>query len=347
MFDYYKKTDEKYKLYRTFRMIITDKRFFTLSSDAKILYELMVDRTMVSIENGWFDDNERVFIIYTLDEMSQKFNCSKTTCTKVMNELQKIGLIEKKRRGQGKPSIIYVKNIMTVESAQQVENVSDSNREWNTMPFVEYENLSFKNDNNTYSRNENFNNQELHNLAFTPLKERENDNICDSKITEIESLKSQKLVCNNNNINNNTCINNIYPINQSNHQSRDGRIDRTFIQELKENIDYDDCCVMYKRSEVDNVINLAYDLVATSDDIIRIGNKSYPRAYVRQILLTLNSSKVGFLIEKMEKIGTDGNIRNPKKYLQSCIFSTALNYDFEWKEFFNRTYYGGVITGNG
>mgnify|MGYP002508190219 CR=1 FL=1 len=113
-FDYYYGVEaEQFSFYRVPRLLIKDERFKGLSSDAKLLYGLMLDRMSLSMKNGWLDDENRAYIIYTVDNMMEDLGCAKATCAKVIKELDSdngIGLIEKKRRGLGKPDIIYVKN---------------------------------------------------------------------------------------------------------------------------------------------------------------------------------------------------------------------------------------------
>lgn len=106
-------------------MLIKDENFKGLSSDAKLLYELMLDRMSLSIKNGWFDDDNRAFIIYTIDNIMEDLGCGKDKAVKVVAELDQkkgIGLIEKVRRGLGKPAIIYVKNfIVSKEEATKID----------------------------------------------------------------------------------------------------------------------------------------------------------------------------------------------------------------------------------
>ena len=114
-FDYYYGVEaEQFSFYRVPRLLIKDERFKGLSSDAKLLYGLMLDRMSLSMKNGWLDDENRAYIIYTVDNMMEDLGWAKATCAKVIKELDSdngIGLIEKKRRGLGKPDIIYVKNL--------------------------------------------------------------------------------------------------------------------------------------------------------------------------------------------------------------------------------------------
>lgn len=94
------------------KFLITDEKFRYLSNDAKILYGLMLDKISLSMSNGWVDKENRVYIIYTTEQIMQDMNCSSGICTKILSELDTkkgIGLIERHKRGLGKPDIIYVK----------------------------------------------------------------------------------------------------------------------------------------------------------------------------------------------------------------------------------------------
>ena len=115
-FDYYYGAEaEQFSFYRVPRLLIKDERFKGLSSDAKLLYGLMLDRMSLSMKNGWLDDENRAYIIYTIDNIREDLGCSKEKAVKVLAELDAdkgIGLVEKIRRGLGKPDIIYVKNFV-------------------------------------------------------------------------------------------------------------------------------------------------------------------------------------------------------------------------------------------
>jgi hypothetical protein len=120
---YYGIEAEQFAFYRVPRLLIKDERFRNISSDAKLLYGLMLDRMSLSMKNGWFDDENRAYIIYTIENVMSDLGCGKDKAIKVLAELDSnkgIGLIEKVRRGLGKPDIIYVKNFSTIsdESAE-------------------------------------------------------------------------------------------------------------------------------------------------------------------------------------------------------------------------------------
>ena len=124
-FDYYYGVQsEQFSFYRIPRLLIKDQHFKGLSSDAKILYGLMLDRMALSMKNHWLDNENRAYIIYSISNVMEDINCSKPTCVKIMKELDSFGLIERKRKGLGKPDIIYVKNFAVLEDSQEQDEES-------------------------------------------------------------------------------------------------------------------------------------------------------------------------------------------------------------------------------
>ena len=123
-FDYFRGMEaEQYSFYRVPKVLFTAECFKSLSCEAKVLYGLMLDRMSLSIKNRWFDDEDRVYIIFTVDEIAELMNCGTQKAVKMIKELDTrngIGLIEKKRLGLGKPNVIYVKNFMIKEIPNQL-----------------------------------------------------------------------------------------------------------------------------------------------------------------------------------------------------------------------------------
>ena len=178
-FDYYYGIEaEQFSFYRVPRLLIKDERFKGLSSDAKLLYGLMLDRMSLSMKNGWLDDENRAYIIYTVDAIMEDLGCSKPTCTKIMRELDSdngIGLIEKKRRGLGKPDIIYVKNFASVPDEKEPSN-PDVSTEVKDFNFKKQKNLTSEsketkpqevNDFVPNYNNTNYNNQSHNDINYT------------------------------------------------------------------------------------------------------------------------------------------------------------------------------------
>jgi len=104
---------EHYSFYRIPKLLFTDSRFSCISTEAKVLYGLMLDRMDLSLKNKWIDKKNRVFIYFTLEEAMKSLNCKKDKGLKLFAELDNkngIGLIERVKQGQGKPMRIYVKS---------------------------------------------------------------------------------------------------------------------------------------------------------------------------------------------------------------------------------------------
>ena len=111
--DYYYGTEaEQYSFYRVPKTLLTDSRYKGVSIEAKVLYGLLLDRMSLSVRNGWMDKDRRVYIYFTQEDAMALMNCGKDKATRLFRELDQggIGLIERKKQGQGRPTRIYVKN---------------------------------------------------------------------------------------------------------------------------------------------------------------------------------------------------------------------------------------------
>lgn len=113
---FYGQSSELFSFYRIPKLLFQDSRFQPLSTDAKTLYGILLDRMSLSARNGWLDKAGRVFIIYTMQEVQDSLGCADKKATKLLRELEEYGLIERKRRGLGKPDLIYVKNFSSESS---------------------------------------------------------------------------------------------------------------------------------------------------------------------------------------------------------------------------------------
>lgn len=104
---------EQFSFYRIPKLLMSSEHFRKLSTDAKVLYGLMLDRMSLSMKNHWLDDQGRVYIFFPVEEVMQMLHSKSEKATKLLAELDSkkgIGLIERVRQGQGKLSIIYIKN---------------------------------------------------------------------------------------------------------------------------------------------------------------------------------------------------------------------------------------------
>ena len=124
---FYGQAGELFSFFRIPKTLFQEKRFQNLSTDAKILYGILLDRMSLSAKNGWRDEQGRVYIIYTVREVQESLCCAEHKAVKLFRELENIGLVERKRRGLGRPSLIYVKDFSSGLPKAQVQNCQNSN----------------------------------------------------------------------------------------------------------------------------------------------------------------------------------------------------------------------------
>ena len=106
-FEYYYGTQaDQFSFIRIPRILLLDEAFSVLSLSAKVLYSVLLDRMGLSMKNKWLDEENKVYIIYQITEIQSDLGFSKKKAMDYLTELEKIGLIEKKKRGFGLPNII-------------------------------------------------------------------------------------------------------------------------------------------------------------------------------------------------------------------------------------------------
>ena len=119
---FYGQAGELFSFYRIPKALFQETRFQDLSTDAKTLYGILLDRMSLSAQNGWLDEQGRVFIIFTIEDVKRSLCCADNKATKLLRELEEFGLIERKRRGLGRPSLVYVKNFSADSSKTRFQN---------------------------------------------------------------------------------------------------------------------------------------------------------------------------------------------------------------------------------
>lgn len=118
-FDYfYEDQSQQFAFYRIPKVLFTDAMFQGISTEGKVLYGLLLDRVSLSRDNGWIDEEGRVYIIFTLTSIREAMNCSEKSAIKYLSELEEFGLIERIKQGLGKPALIYVKNFIDQQNLQ-------------------------------------------------------------------------------------------------------------------------------------------------------------------------------------------------------------------------------------
>ncbi len=174
-FDYfYGRDTDAYQFIKIPLVFFESEIFSDLSIEAKVLYSFLLSRAGLSFKNNWLDEKRRVYIIFTLEEVMEKLTCGSEKAVKLFTELDArtgIGLIERKRRGQGKPSIIYVKDFMSIFKTMDSRLSKNSSQDFHETKLKTYENrssrsseieaLDFRESNGNYIEKNKINNSEI------------------------------------------------------------------------------------------------------------------------------------------------------------------------------------------
>ena len=114
---FYEEESEQFAFYRIPQVLFKDDRFSKLSTDAKVLYGLFLNRVSLSKKNHWVDERGRVYVYYTLENIQEDLHCASQKAMKLLRELEKCGLIERVKQGLCKPDRIYVKNFILLQKS--------------------------------------------------------------------------------------------------------------------------------------------------------------------------------------------------------------------------------------
>ena len=269
-----------------------------------MLYGILLDRMSLSMKNGWLDEENKVFIIFTIDEIEETMNIGRNKAINIMKEIQDFGLIEKKRRGLGKPNIIYVKSFLveTKEENRTAEEETSEDRSLN----VKFQEVSKAN-------LQKFEKQTSRNLENKPQEvSKTNCNKTNTNKTEYS----------------NTDFNNTSPRSPSktsgiNHQEQDPEVEET-IQTLKQNIEY--LSLIEERAEeketIDLMLNLMTEVIKNKTDR-RINQSRIPFERLKEQLLTLKKEHIDYVLLVLSE--NKNKISNLRAYLLSLLYNAPVN----------------------
>lgn len=303
-FEYYYGTQaDQFSFIRIPRILLLDEAFSALSLSAKVLYSVLLDRMGLSMKNKWLDEENKVYIIYQITEIQSDLGFSKKKAMDYLTELEKIGLIEKKKRGFGLPNIIYVKSFMAHQSSQRSNEMGTSQEK------------------DVVHRSIEMGTPEVMNKHLRGA-ETDTSEVPKNGLQEVPKTVPlyNKTYMNYNNQSNIT----------SNHIKSDGdriRCDQkeqtinAYAELVKKNIDFDVLLHTYSREQdlVEEIYQLILETVQTEKDMIRIAGEYYPTGFVKGKLLKLNYSHIEYVLECMDKNTT--KVRNIKQYLLAALFN--------------------------
>ena len=315
---YYGNEAEQYSFFRIPKTLFTDLNFKKLSVEAKILYGILLDRMSLSIKNKWLDEENKVYIIYTIEEIMEVLNWGRNKSVKVMKEIEEIGLLEKKRLGLGKPNLLYVKNFIYTENNKTTEVSKANLKKFKKQTSGSLENkpqeVSKEDSNNTNINNTETNNTDFNNT--TPISPLEKLGEKSKKTLEEEELK----------------------------------------ETIKKNISYEifEKVRIEEKKKVDVMINVLVKAL-TSFTNIKIGGRHISNENFKEKFLSLNYKHIDYVLKYLRE-NAPKDIRNINAYLLTLLYNAdenirnievikredqkRENYDYSndediWREFLN------------
>ncbi len=283
---YYGKEAEQFNFYRIPKLLFIDERFKGVSTEAKVLYGLLLDRMSLSIKNGWFDDENRVYIYFTLEEAMEFLSIGKDKGIKLFAELDDkkgCGLIKRRTQGFGKPMIIYVMNFNSV-----------------IVP----------NDEETRENSDNFQTSE---------KPK-------SRVLKNRSHVFGKSEVNETNISNNISDNNLITSNQDRECSTKLDVKNEIImrekckKDIAKNIEYALVCENYSQEKADSVLDIILDAVCSKKDYLMIAGGEIPQIVVKNRFLKLDYRHIEYVLDCLEN--NTSKIYNIQSYILTALYNS-------------------------
>jgi len=312
---YYGKQAEQFTFYRIPKKLFTDPTFANISSDAKVLYGLMLDRMSLSLSNEWKDDQDRVFIYFTLIEIQELMNCGHNKAVRLLAELDTekgIGLIERVKQGMGRPTRIYVMNFLGKEDNAHLETQETEN-------FLKEEVMTSE---KGKSRVPEKGSQDF------PIKELINTDLNKTEVNETENESNQS----------------IYPSKNSRAVEKEKEMDRwmEYRDFFKKNIDYEILMQRYPDS-IPEILEILVETACSGSKSFRINGSQIPAERVRERLLSLNSMHIEYVLEAMRDNTSD--VKNIRAFLLSALYNASKTINSYYQARVNHDLYGNPKQG--
>ena len=337
-------------------LMFENSSFGRMSLSAKIIYSLFLERMVLSKKNGWMDEDGRAFIFFTIKDIMANINCHTEKATNALDELEKIGLIERVHQGQGAPSRIYVKDFIDHEKEQgedseAIEKPMDSQIHKNRNPKLtkieildsqESKSLIHKNRNPKLTKTETPDSQESksnkpdNNKPENSKPYENKDRLTDGSIAR---------ACEADDVDNSS-DGIIKVVSDSKGTARRKAQDLSderaaMLEQIKENISYNDVlssCHDYRDVEfVNAVVDVMLETVCARQPIIKIGKEDLPAAVVKERLLSLRYESFIELIDSLRSPLNGKPVRNQKAYILTSLYNAAITGATNWQFSFRDT----------
>ena len=317
---------DMYSFYRIPKLLFTSEYFKNLSCEAKVLYGLMLDRMSLSIKNRWFDEEDRAYIFFSVEEIMEMLNCGRNkavNCLKELDQEKGIGLIEKRRIGLGKTNVIYVKNFSLTEypdepaifdSEETPENVAErkENTETEIEEYAKKEPEKPVNTQKFEKQTSGSLKNKLQEVSKTNFKEFEKQT---SRSLENKLQEVSKTNCNNTEYNyTEFSENESYQYLSEQEKGKDRIQERNeYRQLIHDNIEYEIPCQSYGTGRVEELVELMLDAICSTKTYQQINGEAVPTQVVKSRLLKVGYEHIQYVFFSLDR--STSKVKNIRQYM--------------------------------
>ena len=307
---FYGGESEQYSFYRIPKVLFTAAHYRAVPVEAKVLYGLLLDRMALSARNSWLDEGRRVFIYFTLEDVMSMMGCGHNKAVRLFADLEQIGLIERRKQGQGRPTRIYVKNFILPTETEEPETpeacpdstppaqretsdngkseeppeVLTSQNRKSALPETGSPDFPKTNANKTDKNNTELNNTDL---SIPPSSPRDTPTRAQRQRMRMDEMDSYREL-------------------------------------IKENISYDLLLQenFYDDELIDGYVELMVDVCCSKRSSIRISGEEISTAVVKSRFLKLNKEHISYVMDSMRQNTT--RIVNIRAYMLSALYNAPV-----------------------
>ena len=301
---------EQYSFYRIPKVLFTDQSYSTMTMEARVLYGLMLDRMSLSARNGWLDGYGRVFIFFTLEDAMALMGFGHNKAVRHFRELEDMGLIERKKQGQGRPTRIYVKNFIAPQEQGQAATpapvpLETSQKGKSALPAADGADALTSEIRKSALPGEGSQDFPKSNANNTEKNKTEKS---DTELSIPSSLPAT-------------------PDRKSTSRERlSDRIDRmdAFREVIRENIDYDYLLQDHPHDaeQIDGYVEMIVETCCSTRDFTRISKEDVPTGVVKARFLKLTREHIEYVMDCLSRNTTQ--IGNIKAYLLAALYNAPV-----------------------
>lgn len=367
MFDFFYGSDsEQYQFYRVPQVLFTDDRFKSISCEAKLLYGFLLDRTSLSKKSKWVDADGKTYVFYKQENAQESLNIGKDKAVKIFVELENIGLIIRKKQGQGKPTKIYVMNFSKPVSKsntkvlQRIKSLTECKSKNKTSGItsktaVQTSEKPKSEENRAEVKTSKKPKSELDCSSTIPKSRLLKNRSLDFDKAEVLTSENQSYIHTEiNHTENSNTYPSIYHITETNGKSQpksespssDGLIDRSnpnseisiyknAVAEVKLQIEYMYLIENHQHESafLDLIVNLmaeVYGLAKTNpSSSVPINGINKSIELVADQLKKIDSEHIEYLIDKIGSLAKTKRIKNSRNYFLSCLYNAPTTMELD------------------